>query len=240
MPKSTTRSCAGQNSRDGVNCLSITQRNDRLPGMAHWLPTVAGSAEDAGMDPTAVPHRQLIRTPFRIPSRQVALPAPTYSPRMPPSRRGNGAVAGRAPRGPHLYDWVVASLPSYQDAIPPGWSRWLRVCRSLNPNAGGEHELVYYLCCAPAGTSDEEAIRVAGACPVGDQGVLPDREKRGRAGSVPGPPLRRLVPAHHPGHARARLPGRHGGDHPKSPGGGLIGFTLGEVRRLLAHPDHHR
>jgi hypothetical protein len=28
---------------------------------------------------------------------------------------------------------------------------------------------------------------------------------------------------------------RHGGDRPKSPGGGLIPVTLGEVRRLLAH-----
>src|ERR1700683_2565409 len=67
MPKGTTRSCVGPNSRDGVNCLSITQRNDRLPGMAHWLPTVAGSAEDAGMEPAAVAHRQLMRTPCRIP-----------------------------------------------------------------------------------------------------------------------------------------------------------------------------
>jgi hypothetical protein len=53
MPKSTTRSYVGQNSRDSVKCLSITQRNDQLPGMAHWLPTVAGSAEDAGMEPAA-------------------------------------------------------------------------------------------------------------------------------------------------------------------------------------------
>jgi hypothetical protein len=65
--------------------------------------------------------------------------------------------------------------------------------------------------------------------------MLPDREERDRPGSVPGPPLRRLVPAHHPGHARARLPGRHGGDRPKSPGSGLISLTLGEIRRLLAH-----
>jgi hypothetical protein len=44
-----------------------------------------------------------------------------------------------------------------------------------------------------------------------------------------------LVPARHPGYAGARLPVRHGGDRPKSPGSGLIPVTLGEVRRLLAH-----
>ena len=42
-------------------------------------------------------------------------------------------------------------------------------------------------------------------------------------------------PAHHAGHAGARLPVRHGSDRPKSPGSGLIPVTLGEVRRLLAH-----
>src|ERR1700750_1635987 len=65
--------------------------------------------------------------------------------------------------------------------------------------------------------------------------MLPDRQDRDRPGPVPGPPLRRLVPAHHAGHAGARLPVRHRGDRPKSPGSGLIPVTLGEVRRLLAH-----
>ncbi len=35
--------------------------------------------------------------------------------------------------------------------------------RSLTRNSKGEHELAYYLCCAPAGTADDELIRVAGA-----------------------------------------------------------------------------
>ena len=46
---------------------------------------------------------------------------------------------------------------------PPGWSRYLLVRRSLTPNSKGELELAYYLCAAPAGTEDEELIRVAGA-----------------------------------------------------------------------------
>jgi hypothetical protein len=52
---------------------------------------------------------------------------------------------------------------------------------------------------------------------------------------LPGPPLRPVVPARHPRHAGARLPRRHRGDRPKSPGSGLIPVTLGEVRRLPAH-----
>jgi SRSO17 transposase len=59
--------------------------------------------------------------------------------------------------------WAVASLPSYEDTTPPGWSRWLLVRRSLTRNSKGEHELAYYLCCAPAGTADDDLIRVAGA-----------------------------------------------------------------------------
>src|SRR5438067_11282531 len=65
--------------------------------------------------------------------------------------------------------------------------------------------------------------------------MLRHRQDRDRAGPVPGPPLRRLVPAHHLGHAGARVPVRHRGNRPKSPGSGLIPVTLGEVRRLLAH-----
>ncbi|MFE3000816.1 hypothetical protein ACFXG4_38205 [Nocardia sp. NPDC059246] len=35
--------------------------------------------------------------------------------------------------------------------------------RALTPNAKGELEIAYYLCCAPNSTPDEELIRVAGA-----------------------------------------------------------------------------
>jgi hypothetical protein len=47
-----------------------------------------------------------------------------------------------------------------------GWSRFLLVRRSLTPNSKGEPELACYLCAAPAGTEDEELIRVAGALPT--------------------------------------------------------------------------
>ena len=69
---------------------------------------------------------------------------------------GNGA------KGPRVYDWAAATLPE-DGTEPPGWSRYLLVRRSLTRNAKGELELAYYLCAAPAGTSDEDLIRVAGA-----------------------------------------------------------------------------
>ena len=70
---------------------------------------------------------------------------------------------GQGAKGPRLFDWAVASLPVYDDTTPPGWRRWLLIRRSLTPNRRGEHELAYYLCCAPTGTTDEDLIRVAGA-----------------------------------------------------------------------------
>jgi SRSO17 transposase len=69
---------------------------------------------------------------------------------------------GQGAKGPRLFDWAAASLPGDEDTTPAGWSRWLLVRRSLAPNANGEHELAYYLCAAPAATTDEELIRVAG------------------------------------------------------------------------------
>uniref|UniRef100_UPI003873155D IS701 family transposase n=1 Tax=Lentzea miocenica TaxID=3095431 RepID=UPI003873155D len=70
---------------------------------------------------------------------------------------------GDGAKGPRLFDWAVASLPVYEDTTPPGWRRWLLVRRSLTRNPKGEHELAYYLCCAPSGTTDDDLIRVAGA-----------------------------------------------------------------------------
>jgi SRSO17 transposase len=69
---------------------------------------------------------------------------------------------GDGSKGPRVYDWAAATLPA-DGTEPPGWSRYLLVRRSLTPNAKGELELAYYLCCAPAGTADEELIRVAGS-----------------------------------------------------------------------------
>jgi SRSO17 transposase len=65
-------------------------------------------------------------------------------------------------QGPRAFDWAAATLPG-DGSEPAGWSRYLLVRRSLTRNAKGEPELACYLCCAPAGTPDEELIRVAGS-----------------------------------------------------------------------------
>ena len=69
---------------------------------------------------------------------------------------------GNGSKGPRVYDWAAATLPE-DGTEPPGWARYLLVRRSLTRNAKGELELACYLCAAPAGTEDEELIRVAGA-----------------------------------------------------------------------------
>jgi SRSO17 transposase len=69
---------------------------------------------------------------------------------------------GNGSKGPRVFDWAAATLPE-SSGQPPGWSRYLLVRRSLAPDAKGELELAYYLCCAPAGTTDEELIKVAGS-----------------------------------------------------------------------------
>ena len=69
---------------------------------------------------------------------------------------------GDGSKGPRVYDWAAATLPE-DGTEPPGWQRFLLVRRSLTPKSKGELELAYYLCAAPAGTADEELIRVAGS-----------------------------------------------------------------------------
>ncbi len=70
--------------------------------------------------------------------------------------------AGQGAKGDRLYDWAVAELPVYDDTTPPGWQRHLLVRRQIT-SEGAEPELAYYLCFAPAGTTDDELVSVAGA-----------------------------------------------------------------------------
>jgi SRSO17 transposase len=64
---------------------------------------------------------------------------------------------GDGAKGPRLFDWAVATLPDTGTA-DHGFSRWLLIRRSVSDPT----ELAYYLCYGPAGTDDEELIRVAG------------------------------------------------------------------------------
>ena len=67
---------------------------------------------------------------------------------------GNGA------KGPRVFDWAAATLPGGQRA-----ARWSRPAGPplADPQRQGRAGVAYYLCCAPAGTTDEELIRVAGS-----------------------------------------------------------------------------
>lgn len=67
---------------------------------------------------------------------------------------------GDGAKGPRLYDWALATV---QFETEPGYQRWLLARRSLTPNSKGELEIAYYLCHAPAGTTMEELVRIAGA-----------------------------------------------------------------------------
>ncbi len=153
--------------------------------------------------------------------------------------------AGIGSKGHRLYDWLL-----------------------LDPGTGGGHRRR-----APAAGSplDQQAHRAgllhlpqhlsrAGRrtrpgrrVPVGGRGNVPVREERDRAGSLPGPQIRRVVPAHHPVHARRRVPRRHRprrtrpgrkrGTATETPR--LIPLSCNEIRRLWstltdpAHPLEH-
>lgn len=70
--------------------------------------------------------------------------------------------AGEGAKGPRLYDWAAATIPTTGEHTPDGWTRRLLVRRQITPTTA-EPELAHYLCCAPATTPDEELVRVAGA-----------------------------------------------------------------------------
>ena len=65
---------------------------------------------------------------------------------------------GDGAKGPRMFDWAVATLPDTGTA-DHGFTRWLLIRRSVTDPT----EYAYYLCYGPAGTDDEELIRVAGA-----------------------------------------------------------------------------
>lgn len=98
----------------------------------------------------AVPCRQKVPTETGS-ARADALAA--AAPALAWKRRSCGPGA----KGPRLYDWAMATLPDTGTA-EHGFTRWLLIRRSIAKPS----ELAYYLCYGPAGTADEELIRVAG------------------------------------------------------------------------------
>jgi SRSO17 transposase len=64
--------------------------------------------------------------------------------------------AGNGSKGPRWYDWTQLRL---LQEVPSGWPRWLLARRSITDPS----ELAYYLAFAPAGTSLQTLVQVAGA-----------------------------------------------------------------------------
>ena len=101
---------------------------------------------------------------------------------------------GDGAKGPRFYDWALIGTASP--------ARHLLVRR---PVTSGEQ--AFFTCHAPPGTPLSELVAVAGARWAVE--VLPGRQERDRPGPLPGPPLRRLVPARHPVDACPGVPPGH-------------------------------
>jgi SRSO17 transposase len=75
-----------------------------------------------------------------------------------PAQAWKRLSAGDGAKGPRLYDWAMATLPTGREPTE-GFERWLLIRRSITD----PEELAYYLCFGPAGTTIGQLIRVAGA-----------------------------------------------------------------------------
>ncbi len=109
--------------------------------------------------------------------------------------------AGAGSKGKRRYAWARARINGERD---PDAEYWLPARRSLTDPAE--------LGLPPVPRTHTSRSGRTGPCrgsAMGDRGDLPDRERPDRAGPLPSPPVHRLVPAHHLGHARPRLPHRH-------------------------------
>jgi SRSO17 transposase len=71
-----------------------------------------------------------------------------------PKRAWKRRSAGDGSKGPRWYEWALHRL--YRDET--GWGHWLLIRRAI----GAPHERAYYRVCAPAGTTLEEMVAVAG------------------------------------------------------------------------------
>jgi len=120
--------------------------------------------------------------------------------RMLPGQAWKRISAGAAAKGPREYHWARAAIRPLEDTR----SHWLLVRRS--PERAHRPRLLPMPRPRTHSTTGTDPGRW---CPLGDRGDLPERQRPSRPGPVPGPPLRQLVPTHHPGHAGPRLPHRH-------------------------------
>ena len=107
-------------------------------------------------------------------------------------RRVAAAVVRDGAKGPRFYDWALIGTASP--------AHHLLVRRPVSRRRAGVLHLP-----RPARHRPGRA-GAGGRGPVGDRGMLPGRQERDRPGPLPGPPLRRLVPARHPLDAGTGVP----------------------------------
>ncbi len=128
-------------------------------------------------------------------------------------------------KGPRLYDWALIGTASRHPrlagtaAAAPRRERreGARLFPVLRPAWRG------------AGRASGRGRR-----PVGGGGLFRRGQERDRPGPLPGPPLSRLVPAHHLVHARARVPGHHRPGRPAVPGAATAARQRHRARRRPA------
>ena len=129
------------------------------------------------------------------------MPGSTPLPPRCPAQAWRKIVGRRAgAKGPRLYHWARAAIRPLEDTD----SYWLLVRRSLTD----PDDLAYYLCHGPERTPLRELVRVAGARWAIEETF---QTAKGQVG-LDQYQVRRydsLVPTHHAGHARPRLPHRH-------------------------------
>ncbi len=154
-----------------------------------------------------------------------------------PDEAWDGISCGDGAKGPRVYHWTAVRLPAvaefdYQGEVPH------RMCWALARRSISKPDEIAYTSPTHPFTSPSGS-RCGSPGHAGRSRSASRPRERVRPGPVRGPPLHRLVPAHHSGHARPRLPGRHGTPVLGRGGGtggtaGVIGLTVAEVRRLLA------
>src|SRR5215217_7785454 len=207
--------------------------------------------------------RSSCRSPTLLPSRShgssVVMAAPLHQPdprRRRPPRPPPASVS--PPPGwpappatqPPPGGWPPAALSStaWPPTVGPGSSPVVHDDPPSSPRARARSR-------STTSTSRNSPSRPSiGVCPIwssfigafclADGAGLRASQGRGWPGPLPGPPVRRLVPAHHSRDGRARLPGRHprSAHRPVGRGRGavvvtalgvLVTLTVPELRRLL-------